>query len=136
MLKKALRFWLKDEDVTDVVPYKEINKQEVKRLTQVTEQLAINSQLVGQKYEELKTTEKKLSLIIDKFKKEDFTKEIGEIKSLTALTDEEKEGFSQSFDRIRSSTVAQLEPIVHTIQRVQAHMLVTLHKAMHKNKLA
>lgn len=105
-------------------------KGKVEQLENLTRSLSSNTQLVAKKYGELKVVEEEVKITLNKLKTETFEKENQEIDSLAALEKEEKEKFKKALVNIKNRGVSELEPIAETSQRIKAHMLVTLNKAM------
>lgn len=102
----------------------------VDRLEGLTKSLTQNTSLVAQKYEELKEIEAGVNMTLSKITKEKFVKEHAEIDGLSHLKKEEKEKFKQSLALIRTTGIEELTPIGVTAQRIKAHMLITLNKAL------
>lgn len=101
----------------------------VNKLENLTKSLSSNTQLVKQKYGELKVVESEVQVTLEKLKSETFDGENKEIESLALISREEKNKFKGALVKIKDHGIAELTPISETAQRIKAHMLVTLNKA-------
>lgn len=105
-------------------------KGKVERLEALTKSLTSNTALVAQKYDELSVVEKEVQTHLKNLKAETFENEMKEIDTLTLIKKEDRTKFKGALIEIKNKGLAELEPISETAQRIKAHMLVTLNKAM------
>ncbi len=102
----------------------------VDKLENLTRSLTSNTQLVSTKYKELQVVEKDVSQTLENLKAENFEKENVEIDGLSHLEEKERNKFKNSLVEIKQKGIAELEPITESSQRIKAHMLITLNKAL------
>lgn len=102
----------------------------VDRLENLTRSLTSNTKLVADKYLELKKVEQEVDDVLGMLKKEDYAKEGLEIDSLQRIPEDERDKFKKALVTIKDKGISELEPIAETSQRIKAHMLITLNKAL------
>jgi len=109
---------------------KHTRKGKVDRLEQLTRALTSNTKLVEKKYGELRVVEVEVGKTLEKLRTETFEVENNEIMNLNLLEENEKKKFIGALVKIKETGIAELEPISETAQRIKAHMLITLNKAL------
>ncbi len=105
-------------------------KGRISQLDDLTKSLTNNTNMIVQKYEELKKVEEKVELALNNITAETYEKEFKEIDSLNKLTEAERSAFKNSLTNIKNKGIEELTPITQAAQKIKAHMLVTLNKAI------
>lgn len=105
-------------------------KGKVERLEALTASLTSNTALVATKYRELSHVEIEVKSHLETLQAETFENEMAEIDKLDLVSKEDREKFKGALVEIKDKGLVELKPISATAQRIKAHMLITLNKAM------
>ena len=105
-------------------------KGKVEQLERLNKSLQQNTDLVAKEYNKLSLIEENVAETLERLDKEDFEKEMGAIDGLEHLEGDEREAFKKSLVTIKERGIAELKPISQASQKIKAHMLVTLNKAL------